>query len=78
MFLDFSIDPGGPGGHPGGSRTHPGAEKHQKNEILEKIQKIGLFILNPGADFYPDPNNSKKKLKKLRKTIKKIQIQNMI
>ena len=25
FFLDFYIDPGGPGGHPGGSRTDPGA-----------------------------------------------------
>ena len=27
FFLDFSIDPGGSGGHPGGSRTDSGAEK---------------------------------------------------
>ena len=33
LFLDFSIDPGGPGGHPGGSRTDPRAEKHQKMKI---------------------------------------------
>ena len=25
FFLDFSINPGGPGSHPGGSRTYPGA-----------------------------------------------------
>ena len=32
LFLDFYIDPGGPGSHPGGSRTDPGAEKHRKNK----------------------------------------------
>ena len=42
FFLDFSIDPGGPGSHPGGSRTHPGAEKHQKMKIF-KIMKIIIF-----------------------------------
>ena len=25
FFVEFYIDPGGPGGHPGGSRTDPGA-----------------------------------------------------
>ena len=35
FFLDFSIDPGGPGSHPRGSRTDPGAEKHQKNGIFQ-------------------------------------------
>ena len=27
FFLDFYIDPGGPGGQPRGSRTLPGAQK---------------------------------------------------
>ena len=27
LFLDFYIDPGGPGGHPGGSRADFGGEK---------------------------------------------------
>ena len=62
LFLDFSIDPGGPGGNPGGSRTHPGAEKHQKNEKIEKELKIGLFILSPGAELYR--KNRKKNPKK--------------
>ena len=30
FFLEFCIDPGGPGGHPRGSRTDSGGEKHEK------------------------------------------------
>ena len=30
FFLEFYIDPGGPGGHPRGSRTDSGGEKHEK------------------------------------------------
>ena len=36
LFVDFYIDPGGPGNHPGGSRTDPRAEKHQK-KVFKKI-----------------------------------------
>ena len=35
FFLDFSIDPGGPGSHPGGSRTAPGAENRQKMNFFK-------------------------------------------
>ena len=37
IFLDFSIDPGGPGSHPGGSRTVSGAEKHLKKWVFSKL-----------------------------------------
>ena len=47
FFLDFSIDPGGPGSHPGGSRTDPGAEKHQKNEKFQNLN----FLFEPGGPF---------------------------
>ena len=44
IFLgDFSIDPGGPGGHPGGSRTDSRAEKHQEQVILEKKSNTYLY-----------------------------------
>ena len=41
-FLDFSIDPGGPGSHPGGSRTNPGAENHQKNENFQNYKNYNI------------------------------------
>ena len=40
IFLDFSIDPGGPGGHLGGSRTDPGAKKTSNISIFQKFFKI--------------------------------------
>ena len=42
LFLDFSIDPGGPGSHPGGSRTDPGAEKHQKNANFQNYENYNF------------------------------------
>ena len=42
FFLDFSIDPGGPGSHPGGSRTDSGAEKHQKNANFQNYQNYNF------------------------------------
>ena len=44
IFWGFYIDPGGLGGHPGGSRTDSGAEKHEKNEIFENVQKIAFLF----------------------------------
>ena len=42
IFLDFSIDSGGPGSHPGGSRTDPGAEKHPKNENFQNCKNYNV------------------------------------
>ena len=37
--LDFSIDPGGPGGHLGGSRTDPRAKKSSNISISQNFFK---------------------------------------
>ena len=47
FFLDFYIDPGGPGDHPGVPRTHPGGEKHKKLQI----SKIPFFFEFRPAEF---------------------------
>ena len=39
FFLEFYIDPGGPGGHPGGSRTDPRASKPIKYIDFSKFFK---------------------------------------
>ena len=47
---DFSVDPGGSGGHPGGSRTDSGGEKVWKNEIFKnwlRSNEIAPYLGDP-------------------------------
>ena len=56
FFLDFYIDPGGPGGHLGGSRTDSEAQKLWKNEIFkDRLRSIQI------TPYLGDPKFDKKK-----------------
>ena len=53
FFLDFSINPGGSGGHPGGSRTDSGAEKVWKNCFFKnglRSKQITPYLGDPKFD----------------------------
>ena len=45
FFMEFYIDPGGPGGHPRGSRTHPRAQKTLNISIFQNFGKIDEKIV---------------------------------
>ena len=66
FFLEFSIDPGGPGGHPGGSRTDSGGEKHPKNQ---KFGKIVFSLFWTQGPIFTRTRKKSKNLEKNGKTL---------
>ena len=50
FFFDYSIDPGGSGGHPGGPRTDSGAEKVWKHGLFKnglRSKQITPYLGDP-------------------------------